>query len=127
AFRGMRWLERSARRPEGFTSDEPRCFLIVSRNSLDPLMTDYAERLHKRLVKSYKMDLRRLREIKHPYGFIDYLSVCLQSEALGACHPHKQRIAKAVLEHDEDFFWNGLPRKHHHLNCVALINYYHFK
>lgn len=127
AFNGMRWLERASRQPEGFTSDEARAFLIVRRNALDPFLTDYARRLHRRLITSYKMDMRRLRELTHPNGFIDYLSFCVQSEELGAKHRQKDRVVKAVLERGNEFFQNVWPRKHHYLNCLALINYYHFK
>ena len=61
AFSGMRWLERSSRQAEGFTSDEARSFLVVSRNARDPFLTDYASRVHRALVRSYKMDMKRLR------------------------------------------------------------------
>lgn len=127
AFKGMRWLERSARRPEGFTSDEPRCFLIVSRNARDPRLTDYGSRLHRTLIKSFKMDLKRLPLLTHPFDFIDYLSICSQSEAAGFSHRNRHQIEREVFKHGEDFFWNLVPRKHHQMNCIALINYHHFK
>ncbi len=127
AFKGMRWLQRSARQPEGYSADEPRTFLIVSRNARDPFLTDYASRVHRALLKSFNMDLKRLRELTHPFDFIDYLSFCSQSEDAGFSHPSRQRIEKAVFKHGEDFFWNLFPRKLHSMNCIALINYYHFK
>jgi hypothetical protein len=127
AFRGMRWLKRSTRQPEGFTSDEPRCFLIVSRSARDPRLTDYASRIHRQLIKSFNVDLKRLREMTHPFDFIDYLSFCSQSEDVGFTHRNRQRIEKAVFKHGEDFFWNLDPRKLHVMNCITLINYYHFK
>jgi len=127
ALKGMRWLERSSRQPEGFTSDEPRCFLVVSRSASDPRLTDYANRVHRRLIKSFKVDLKRLRKLTHPFDFIDYLSLCIQSEDAGFSHGNRQQIEKAVLKQGEAFFWNLFPTKLHAMNCIALINYYHFK
>jgi len=73
------------------------------------------------------MDLKRLRKLTHPFDFIDYLSLCSQSEDAGFSHSDRQHIEKAVLKQGEAFFWNIFPRKLHAMNCIALINYYHFK
>ena len=127
ALKGMRWLERLARQPEGFTSDEPRCFLVISRSARDPRLTDYASRVHRRLIKSFKVDLKRLRKLTHPFEVIDYLSFCSQSEDAGFNHQNRQHIEKAVFKYGESFFWNLLPQKLHPMNSIALINYYHFK
>ena len=127
AFKGLRWLQRLTLQPDGFTSDEPRCFLTVSRSARDPHLTEYAHRVHRRLIKSLRMDLRQLRKLTQPFDFIDYLSFCSQSEDAGFRPRNRKQIENAVLDHGEDFFWNLAPRKHKPLNCVTLINYYHFK